>query len=48
MLHLPISQARSGGATSRTQRRSDHAMDIFQYGTAFLAIVVAVLLAAVR
>jgi len=48
MLHLPISQARQGGATPRAQRRSDHAMDVFQYGTAVLAIAVAVLLAAVR
>jgi len=48
MLHLPISQARQGGATPRTQRRSDYAMDVFQYGTAVLAIAVAVLLAAVR
>jgi hypothetical protein len=47
MFHLPISQARQG-ATPRAQRRSDYAMDVFQYGTAVLAIAVAVLLAAVR
>ncbi len=48
MLHLPLSHARQGGATPRPQRRPDYAMDVFQYGTAVLAIAVAVLLAAVR
>ncbi len=48
MLHLPISQARPESVTPRVQRRSDVAMDKFQYGTAFLAIAVAVLLAAAR
>lgn len=48
MLHQPISQTPPGSVIPRVQRRSDHAMDIFQYGTAVLAIAVAVLLAAVR
>jgi len=32
----------------RAKRRPDLAMDVLQYGTAFLAIAVAVLLASVR
>lgn len=48
MLHEPISQGQPGRIAPPTQRPSDHAMDILQYGTAVLAIAVVVLLAAIR
>jgi hypothetical protein len=48
MLRQSISQAPSPRVPPRVQRRSDRAMEMLQYGVAFLAIAVAVLLAAVR
>jgi hypothetical protein len=48
MLRQSISEAPSPRVPPRVQRRSDHTMEMFQYGIAFLAIAVAVLLAAVR
>jgi hypothetical protein len=46
MLRQSISEAPR--VPPRVQRRSDHAMEMFQYGIAFLAIAAVVLLAAVR
>jgi hypothetical protein len=48
MLRQSISEAPSPSVPPRIQRRSDHAMDMLQYGIAFLAIAAVVLLAAVR
>lgn len=48
MLHQPISQAQPGTIDSPTGERVDRSMDVLQYATAFLAIVVAVLLAVLR
>jgi hypothetical protein len=47
MLHQPISQIPNAGAIDdQASEVDDHAMDVLQYGTALLAIVVAVILAA--
>ena len=47
MLHQPISKIPSAGAIDeRGSEVDDRAMDVLQYGTALLAIVVVVILAA--
>jgi hypothetical protein len=49
MLHQPISRiVRPGAIEPPTTERVDRSMDVLQYGTALLAIVCAVLLAALR
>jgi hypothetical protein len=47
MLRQPISQIPSAGAIDEPAAgKADRAMNVLQYGTAFLAIVVVVILAA--
>jgi hypothetical protein len=48
MLHQPYARIRPTVIDPDQRRRPDRAMAVLQYGTAFLAIVVAVLLASVR
>ena len=47
MLHQPISQVPSAGTIDEpTAEDADQAMNVLQYGTAFFAIIVVVILAA--
>ena len=48
MLRQSVSQVPAPRVPPRVQRRSDRAMEMLQYGIAFLAIAAVVLLAAVR
>jgi hypothetical protein len=48
MLHQPYAGIRPAAIEPNQRRRPDRAMAVLQYGTAFLAIVGAVLLASVR
>jgi hypothetical protein len=48
MLDQPFAGAAPATIEARASRRHDRAMSILQYGTAFLAIAGAVLLASVR
>ena len=48
MLRQPILRGRTARVPAPATRRSDHAMDVLQYGTAALAIAVAVFLMAIR
>lgn len=48
MLHQPTFRVRTARVPPPARAQPDHAMDVLQYGTAALAIVFAVLLAAIR
>jgi hypothetical protein len=48
MLHQPISSPRQGATDAPAGEHVDRSMDVLQYATAFLAIIVAVLLAVLR
>jgi hypothetical protein len=48
MLDQPLAGTAPTKIERRANRRTDHAMDVLQYGIAFLAIAGAVLLALVR
>lgn len=48
MLDQPLAGTAPATIEPRASRRTDHAMDVLQYGIALLAIAVAVLLASFR
>ena len=48
MIDQHVSAGRDVVPTTDAERPRDHAMDALQYGLAFLAIIVAVLLASIR
>jgi hypothetical protein len=48
MLHPPISPGQPRTSEPSTDEPADRSMDVLQYATAFLAIVVVVLLAVLR